>query len=619
VGRFRLGLADAVGATVLACVVLVTPLGAPATTARFIALVAGAAAMAPAVVSRLRVRGVRDLGPLPLTVISAAWGLVVWSVVSGAVHSGETPWQQWVYGWFGRGGGVLTSAAGAVLLTAAALLRTAPRDPSLRGRAGADDTSARDEVARALAWITVGATICAVAVLVQIGVPDFLATSDEAGRPGTMGNSNFAGAVCGIAVVLALWLGWRCAAARASVLARSLWTVSALLLAAGTVAAGAVQGPVTALIGCAVSGAALLWVRGVRWIPWAVGVAVTAGVITAVLSLRDIGPLAWVWQEPTMQARVVYWRTAFATMTAEPLFGAGPDSFAVAVAQFRPTDYLVLRGPDHYVSAAHSVPLQTGATIGVPGLLLWLIVVVGAAAAGLRGLVPRSGATILVGAVGAWTAYIAQSLISIDQIGLLAVGATLTGAVLAASGGRAADRAASASARGGSQLQGRAVRSAMSAGCVVLVLLVCAPAVSATVRGLAAPPSAEVVTSPWTPCALRVSAAQGYAATHGSSDAARTVRQAYAIDPTCPRLGLVVARAELSAGDPAAAQRVLADVLARDPHSTWAWILDGAALARLGDAAAARSVLEQARALARYTPGEFRDALAALEREIDAA
>jgi Flp pilus assembly protein TadD len=97
------------------------------------------------------------------------------------------------------------------------------------------------------------------------------------------------------------------------------------------------------------------------------------------------------------------------------------------------------------------------------------------------------------------------------------------------------------------------------------------------------------------------------------------VRQAYAIDPTCPRLGLVVARAELSAGDPAAAQRVLADVLARDPHSTWAWILDGAALARLGDAAAARSALERARALARYTPGEFRDALAALEREIDAA
>jgi Flp pilus assembly protein TadD len=63
---------------------------------------------------------------------------------------------------------------------------------------------------------------------------------------------------------------------------------------------------------------------------------------------------------------------------------------------------------------------------------------------------------------------------------------------------------------------------------------------------------------------------------------------------------------------------VLTDVLARDPSSTWAWILDGAALVRTGDVAAARAALEQARALARYTPREFRDALSALEREIDA-
>lgn len=318
-----------------------------------------------------------------------------------------------------------------------------------------------------------------------------------------------------------------------------------------------------------------------------------------------------------MQARVIYWRTAWAAMTAEPVFGVGPDSFAVAVAQFRPLDYLVLRGPDHYVSAAHSVPLQTGATTGVPGLLLWLTVAIGAGAAGLRGLVHRSGAAALAGVVGAWTAYIAQSLISIDQIGLLAVGATLTGAVLAASGVHVADHEGPAGVRREGPAKGRAVLAVASIGCACLALLACIPAVGATVRGLSGTPSAEVVTSPWTPCALRVSTAQRYAATH--ADAASVVRLAYDVDPTCPRLGLVLARAELASGNPVAAQRVTAEVLVRDPNSTWAWILDGAALVRMGDVGAARAALEQARALARRTPGEFREALAALEREIDSA
>lgn len=595
-GRLRLGLADLLGVIVVACVVLVTPLGAPATTARQVALVVGAAALIPAVVHRLRLLGLHGTGAARLILYAVAWGLVVWAGVSAVVHAPDIPWQQEVYGWYGRAGGVLTWAAGAVLLTAATVLRV--------------HGGVRSEVVRMLEWITAAAAVCAAAVVMQIAVPGFLATSDEVGRPGTMGNSNFAGALCGIALVLAVGLAWMRRGGWQSV----VWGVTAGLLTAGAVAAGALQGPAAAVLGCVVGGAAAMWLRGSRWVAWVMVGALAVGTVAIVLSVRDVGPLVWVWQEPTMQARVMYWRTALATMEAEPLLGAGPDSFAAAVAQYRPLDYLGIRGPDHYVSAAHSVPLQIGATVGVPGLLLWLGSTVLVTVVGMRAVAHRTGATVLAAVLGAWSAYVAQSLISIDQVGLLAVGCTLTGLVVAVS---ATPRGAGAAARSHAQKPGTQVVIA-SCVCAAVALVVCAPAVAATARWSTADPN-DVISSPWTPCALRVAAAQRYGASNADAAGLAVLQQGYAIDPNCPGLGLAVARTALTAGQPAVALRVSAEVLDRDPYSTWAWILDGFSRVRTGDVSGARMALEQARALAKYTQGEFGPALDALNREIKRA
>ena len=128
-----------------------------------------------------------------------------------------------------------------------------------------------------------------------------------------------------------------------------------------------------------------------------------------------------------------YWASAINIMNALPIFGTGPDSFARYVAEYRPESYVELLGPVLRVSAAHNIALQFGATLGILGLLLWLVIMGSLVVLLLLRAARAQIAPVMlvVGVGGAWTAYIVQGMVSIDMLPLLALGWLVTGLLVA--------------------------------------------------------------------------------------------------------------------------------------------------------------------------------------------
>ncbi len=577
-------LGDALGLTITAVAVATWRIGGTTALPRQVVLVAVAAALIPVIAVRVRSGGVPGL-PRRI-VLGIAWGLVLWTLLSSVVLGvlGSAPWITSIFGWSGRGIGLLTTTAVAVLLTAASLLT-------------------RGEIRRLLVWVVVAACINAGAVLVQALTAIGNSTSG-AGHDGTLGNSNFAAAFSGIALPLAATLTLEAGRRRLTLLTVAFASATALLAAAAAVA-GPLQGPLTAVIGVVVAGLIAL-TTGPTWSRWLATGLTAAGVLVLAMSVLGAGPLAPLWQVRTLQIRMVYWETALAAMPVNPFFGVGPDGFARVVGQFRPEDYLAFRSPEHHVSAAHDVPLQLGATIGVPGLVLWIALLVAAGVA-LVVATQRGGNRWIVSCIGgALAAYAAQALISIDMVALLALGWVLIGCAAALSRPTAPT----------GSLSNRDWLVSATAGVIGLSLMV-PPVVNAraseSIRSL--DEAASLLESPWTPCVTRGLIAKAYAAEVRTQ--LSPLHRAWLKDPRCPGVGDALAEAELRAGNAAEAVRISESILASDPLLTPVWFTLGLARVQLGDLPGAINARNEARRTKNLTQlGRYREEMRELKRAI---
>jgi len=81
--------------------------------------------------------------------------------------------------------------------------------------------------------------------------------------------------------------------------------------------------------------------------------------------------------------REMIWRRGISYMLKYPLFGVGGDNFGVAEGTISPLASLQQYGIGVRWNAAHNSFVQTGAELGIPGLLL-LLAVIGSAFASLR-------------------------------------------------------------------------------------------------------------------------------------------------------------------------------------------------------------------------------------------
>jgi tetratricopeptide (TPR) repeat protein len=110
----------------------------------------------------------------------------------------------------------------------------------------------------------------------------------------------------------------------------------------------------------------------------------------------------------------------------------GLDRFGAYFREYRDVAQVLRRGPNVGTNAAHNVFIQFGATAGIFVLIAYLVLVGFVFWRGIVGLRQSTGTKQILFATffGAWLTYLAQAIISIDNIGVAIWGWVLGGAVI---------------------------------------------------------------------------------------------------------------------------------------------------------------------------------------------
>jgi O-antigen ligase len=154
--------------------------------------------------------------------------------------------------------------------------------------------------------------------------------------------------------------------------------------------------------------------------------------IFALLGMLQMGPLERFLYKPSVSVRGYYWRAGFEMLKDKPLTGIGMDRYGAYFKEVREVGYPLTYGFDITSSNAHNTFIQFFATggifLGISYLLLNLFIFKRA----LVGLKQASGNKkyLLAGMFSAWIAFHAQSLVSIDNIGIAIWGWLLGGAII---------------------------------------------------------------------------------------------------------------------------------------------------------------------------------------------
>ncbi len=151
----------------------------------------------------------------------------------------------------------------------------------------------------------------------------------------------------------------------------------------------------------------------------------------SILGLTNRGPLAGILYKDSIQFRGDYWRAAWKMGFENPLNGVGIDRFGENYRGYRDLLATTRRGPDVTSNSAHNVFLDIFSNTGFFGAGLYVLLHLLTVFAIVRFLRSNSGYKIPFTALtAAWISYVAQSIISVNQLGLAVWGWVLMGAII---------------------------------------------------------------------------------------------------------------------------------------------------------------------------------------------
>jgi O-antigen ligase len=265
--------------------------------------------------------------------------------------------------------------------------------------------------------------------IIQLADADPIAWNNPYGLIlGTLGNSDFAAALLAICSIATLWL--------ARIYA------SKVLIALSLLVLVTIQFVV--MLESNVRQSLILFVFGVAVIVYSElaqkskpislvwGGLVSLGGLLALLGTLQIGPLTKLLFKESITYRGDYWRAAWRMFTDNPAFGVGLGNYGDYFNRYRDAAQVARRGPAVGSDVAHSMPLDFlamgGLTLGIAylALIIYSVYLVISKIRSLDGVNKQQGYTVfsLLGA------YLLQSLISIDQIGLAVWGWIFIGVAL---------------------------------------------------------------------------------------------------------------------------------------------------------------------------------------------
>ena len=338
--------------------------------------------------------------------------LVFMAVMLFAVISSKSPLSQNFYGSYGRNNGFVTYLFFALILSSALALR---------------ESAGFVLLAKALFFAgLINVAYC----FWVICFGDFIGWSNPYGNIlGTLGNPDFIGAFLGM--FFAAYLGYGLGKDTSKIFKLSMLLVLPIT-AFEIIDSHAIQGRVIAVLGTGI--VAFLYLRS-RFTSLTVAAYSLFSVIIGVLALGgalQIGPLTKYIYKTSVSLRGQYWLAAWNTGESHPFSGVGMDSFGDWYRRSRDAHALELPGVNTVVNAAHNVWLDMFAFGGWPLLLSYLVILLVTAVSIARVIIrQKEYDATFVALTTAWIGYQAQSVISINQIGLAIWGWVLSGALIA--------------------------------------------------------------------------------------------------------------------------------------------------------------------------------------------
>jgi O-antigen ligase len=336
------------------------------------------------------------------------FGFMVWQLVVFAVSGGEQ--LQQLFGANGRNTGLLTYLAFSLLFVVAMV------------------ASSNLFLNRFLfAALVVGVASLAYGAVQALGGDPIDWVNPYSPVFGFLGNPNFQSSLLGILGVIVFT---QLLANSVKIQIKAAYLVYLLVTLYVIKETDSQQGFLVLLIGSAVSLGVFLNMRSKALGYSYLGLTVVAfnGVLLGTLNK---GPLASLLYKDSVTYRGDYWRAGWKMTVENPIFGVGLDSYGDWYRRSRTIEATLRRGPDITSNAAHNVFLDISAYGGFPLLLIYLALMVLVAISAVKVFRRTQGFNAgFVGLVAGWVAFQAQSIISINQIGLALWGWVLSGLII---------------------------------------------------------------------------------------------------------------------------------------------------------------------------------------------
>lgn len=238
---------------------------------------------------------------------------------------------------------------------------------------------------------------------------------------GTVGNPNFSSSALAVASIFFFYKAWE--NFKTSNIANLVPIVNflmSIISAVLSVATQSLQGVIVLASGFVL---VLLSQLGTRGISLATRLQILSISLFSGLflfaSFMGLGPLGSKLEQYTLQLRFTYVQIGLRAMMEKPLTGFGVDNYLSAFKLFRTQDFIDKYGVYLQNNNAHSVPLQVGSSFGVLAFSLYLLIHLLILLISLRNVLRFEGINHSLRLISIiWILVFAQSLLSIEQIGL---------------------------------------------------------------------------------------------------------------------------------------------------------------------------------------------------------
>ena len=161
------------------------------------------------------------------------------------------------------------------------------------------------------------------------------------------------------------------------------------------------------------------------------GLLSVVGFFAVLFGTLNKGPLASILYKDSVTYRGDYWRAGWKMTLDNPIFGVGMDSYGDWYRRSRTLEATLRRGPDVTSNAAHNVYLDISSYGGFSLMIIYVALMVLVAVSAFKVIRRSSGFNpMFAGLFAGWMAFQAQSIISINQIGLAIWGWVLSGLII---------------------------------------------------------------------------------------------------------------------------------------------------------------------------------------------